>query len=469
MAKAKTIEIVRLANPWFVGQYVNRIVPIFLVHNLVARLYSDKPETTKILQVCKGAPQESAKLECFTDKQPNEVQLDLLQRSMFATFSPDRRVFGNSKGDPQGSPTPILANIASKTASDDGLGNRVFELLRDCLGSSWRNQLGSLMEPAEYEDPVSALAACIAGRSNRERAPVLEQDEPREDITPIENSVSSFIDSLFRRTHAGNRIASIEDFGRGAYFGALLLLITLAIEKYEDERCLLFVYGGRPPGAPDDFLVQAAGRSFRRVIRRSAKAVATGLSKELVLVDVPKAIEKKDHTIFRFRQLLTHLKPVEIEAIIKEVTEADLENKELPDQEWCEQLLENVVGLNEAEFARRVRGLGGHVGFSGPRRGRGIPRLFFETPLLGTLVRGICGQQSMPFEDFVDELRSQLGLVVGIGTLEAAQIDVGHIFGPANPDEVLRQNEEILRRRLVRSGLARTYSDSHTEVVANDS
>ncbi len=81
------------------------------------------------------------------------------------------------------------------------------------------------------------------------------------------------------------------------------------------------------------------------------------------------------------------------------------------DEEWCREVLE-TVDFDAAEFARRVRSLGANIGFAGPDRGRGLPRFYCETPLLGTLVKGLCKDRSMPFEHFVTELRERFGLVL---------------------------------------------------------
>ena len=44
---------------------------------------------------------------------------------------------------------------------------------------------------------------------------------------------------------------------------------------------------------------------------------------------------------------------------------------------------------------------------------------------------------------------------------------LGPIWGGSHGDDVLRQNQEALRQRLIRVGLASSYSDSHTEVFPN--
>jgi len=121
--------------------------------------------------------------------------------------------------------------------------------------------------------------------------------------------------------------------------------------------------------------------------------------------------------------------------------------------------------LPKSEYARRVRSLGQNIGFAGPDRG-GKPRLFLDTPLLGVLVQGIVPGKSMEFEEFVTELANRFGIVVGLGSDDSISDEISEWgLEGAHTYELLSRNQDLLRERLVRAGLARSYSDSHTEVV----
>jgi hypothetical protein len=103
------------------------------------------------------------------------------------------------------------------------------------------------------------------------------------------------------------------------------------------------------------------------------------------------------------------------------------------------------------------------VGLVAPDRGAGAPRFVIETPLLGTLVAAICGSSTVPFEGFIDTARDRLGLILGPGSLtEIPALNLWESAGIAR--QQLRDNQEMLRLRLVRAGLATEYSDGHTEV-----
>src|SRR5690606_2619939 len=86
------------------------------------------------------------------------------------------------------------------------------------------------------------------------------------------------------------------------------------------------------------------------------------------------------------------------------------------DTQWCSEVLASkVVAFKKSELARRFRSLGANIGFAGPDRGTGNPRLVLDTPILGVLVRGIVGIGTMEFDAFVSELKDRFGLVVGLG------------------------------------------------------
>jgi hypothetical protein len=229
-----------------------------------------------------------------------------------------------------------------------------------------------------------------------------------------------------------------------------------------------------PPGSPYDPLVMAAGRSFHRLVDQNLDGMAVQLSRRLARVRIPSTIRKKDQWKERLSAVVQEFstkatKPLAASkeaADIVDLLEEQPPSTPCPPEDWCRDALARA-GLDRRELARRVRSLGANIGFAGPDRGRGAARLFLETPLLGTIVRGVCADRSLPFDRFVTELRDSFGLVLGPGLDEGTWELLGPIWAGAEGEELLRQNQEELRRRLLRAGLARSYSDSHTEVLAD--
>src|SRR5262249_9726246 len=97
--------------------------------------------------------------------------------------------------------------------------------------------------------------------------------------------------------------------------------------------------------------------------------------------------------------------------------------------------------------------------------GTGSPRLLLDTPILGVLVRGIVGVGAMEFDDFISKVAERFGIVLGLGK-DDSLADRMEAIGSDGHDayEILVRNQELLREGLLRAGLARAYSDAHTEV-----
>ena len=182
---------------------------------------------------------------------------------------------------------------------------------------------------------------------------------------------------------------------------------------------------------------------------------------------LPKA-SKSDALRQKLKQALlkNSFKESQIDDFLEEIS-ALIKGKELS-KDWCKEAVESkAIGFTSAEYARRVRNLSANIGFAGPDKGL-LPRLIVDTPLLGVLVKGIAGSNSMAYEDFITKLSDDFGLVLGIGSDDSISEKIGAIGQEGyDPYELLQRNETFLRERLIRTGLARTYSDSHTEVYGD--
>jgi hypothetical protein len=71
----------------------------------------------------------------------------------------------------------------------------------------------------------------------------------------------------------------------------------------------------------------------------------------------------------------------------------------------------------------------------------------------------------MGFVEFVDRIRMTFGLVFGPGSDYQLPERLGLWEGTGAAHRHLEVNQDMLRKRLVRAGLAREYSDGHTELI----
>ncbi len=464
---AKPIEVVRLANEWMVGSNVGRVVPVYSLHNVVAPDFTKDGRTQSIKHLIFDAEMALAELnsvinvgdEDFTD----------LQETTRGLLSPESRVFrDNKKGGAaeQGALFPIIGALTAPTGSDDGLGKRVRSLL-ERHHSSWQSQIQKLMQPQLIDDPATAFAVKLVSDQLNHANPRSLQG-PSTPLKGIDLACARFIDNLLDLRKDDNRIPAIRRLAIGIFFTALMRMVSGVVTDSGKPLPSVFVFCGLPPGGPFDPLVRAASKSFTTWVQASHTATVRNLFSALSAAASLPGADKDEKLRQKLRSALNDRRLAQraVDAIMT-VVESTFDGQGLS-EEWCKRTLESkALGFKKAELARRVRSLGANIGFAGPDRGT-LPRLMVDTPLLGVLARGIVGSKSMAFEDFVTGLHEQFGLVLGIGTDDSVADRVGDVgFEGLDPYEMLQRNQEILRERMIRTGLARMYSDSHTEVFGN--
>ncbi len=253
MAKGpRVINLIRLGNPWMVGQHVSRIVPVHAIQGFLATVFKSSKELPDVRNLARGTP-EIDRFACFNGWHPRLDQQRVLQECIFAIFSPDRRVFRTKKGPAEGSVTPLVAGLATPTASDDGLGKRMAELLGAAGDAGWAVRLDRLLAPGKAHDPATATAMALLGGDASAGTKEHEDEAGSLRVSKLEASVAEFVASLINDIEDARRLRVIQDLGRGLYFGAIWLLTALPLADKEQrtsqriEPRLVFVYAGMPP------------------------------------------------------------------------------------------------------------------------------------------------------------------------------------------------------------------------------
>jgi len=455
--RPKIISLLRVGNPWMVGGNVSRIVPVHTLQSFLSTLYEKSEAVQEILELARGTPNVDA-FACYLNWRPNPAERVRLQHSVFALLAPDRRVF-RSNSSAQGSLTPLLAGFATPTPSDDGLGKRMSALLLSHRCEYWRAQLDAMLIPEKAADPATAAALTLLGG----KASAGRKEDPEalsRALKEHEKDIADFVIALIRGGNDSQRLLGIQEFGRGLYFGAVWLLIT---QNVKPEKRNIFVYAGMPPGTQSNPAVLAAAKSFERVIDHAWSGLSAVIAQKITRARIPTGTPARSEYAERVRAVLgDDVRENQAQAIVDALKPPG--RKSWP--EWVDESLEDSLGFSRAEMTRRVRSLGANIGLAGPDAGRALPRFYCETPLLGTLVRGICGDSSMSLDEFVKQVRIKFGIVFGSGGDDRVLSSLGPIWSGGDGEDLLERNEEELGRRLVKAGLARTYSDSHTEVFA---
>jgi hypothetical protein len=465
----KPIEFARIGNPWLVGKNVNRVVPIYVLHNLLAPNF----ESDKSIQALKHLVFDAGKaLTAGLRERIQTTQEDFtdLQDTAYGLLSPERRVFRDKKNGgagKHGSLFPIVGGLVANSASDDGLGRRLRELM-ERRQSDWQDRLCQLLVPSSPTDPATAFAMTLLGGSAGSQA---ERNAGRvkKKLSGLDLACAEFVDNLILGVADARRIPVIRRLSTGAYLAAMLRMVAGPIADGGAELPLVLVYCGLPPGGAGEPLVRAASKSFGLWVGESWRATANRLHEAIAAepglpgARRPEKLRQQVHAVLasRFED-----RQKELDAVMASL-DPILQGATLS-QDWCMDALESdPVQLTRSELARRIRSLGANIGFAGPDRGL-RPRLTVDTPLLGVLVKGIVGEGAMEIGAFVSNVAKRFGLVLGVGSDD----DIVDKMSPVGSEgydmyELLVLNQEMLRTRLLRAGLARSYSDSHTEVFCN--
>src|SRR5262245_48102371 len=127
----KSVEFLRIGNPWLVGKNVGRIVPVYVLHNLITPDIERDPSLQAIKHLAFDS--ELAIEAGLIDRLPNDkVGRENLSQTTFGLLSPERRIFRDRRrggAGKEGALFPLVGGLATATGSDDGLGRRLRELM----------------------------------------------------------------------------------------------------------------------------------------------------------------------------------------------------------------------------------------------------------------------------------------------------------------------------------------------------
>ncbi len=468
-------------NPFVLSKYPSRPAPAHLLNGFVSAALgtSDRGPAIRKLIEAKDPHLDSFDFLAAAEWAKDPETLLAFQADMAVAFNPDRRVW-----EEKGSPVPVHAAMLSPDPSDDGLGRKLWDVVRVYRGRECAKRLRALLLPAEPEDPVTACAVILTRGASELSAHTPHPSQQAwfgEGGTPVGKLFArNLADFLLRLTEPhsdARRLLQIQHLGRGLYFGAVLALLVgqvLAsrrqVVESVDEVASIVVWADTPPGPTNHPLVEASARSLQLLIEQQLATLTSQLKAALLsfrLSNVP-ASQRRRRSLER-QLLLGGASGTKVDRMIEQLC-ADARTTASGDRPasgtWYRDLVES--GYAPSFLTQGLRSMGTKLGFIGPDRGAGIPRFVCETPLLGTLVSGMCPPEGMDFEDFVDQARWQFGLVFGLGTDDGVARRLSPLWESVGVGRgLLRENQEALRQRLVRAGLAREYSDGHTEVPAN--
>jgi hypothetical protein len=355
-------------------------------------------------------------------------------------------------------------------------------LVSELAPADFTATLERLLKDPKPSDPVTACATIFAkDATNHRKRPVGETKsywfgrDGSKAGRLLARNLAAFVAKMTEAPDDASRLAAIQNLGRGLYLclavASLLSPLTLpdapAI-KTVDGLGPMLIWAGTPPGPANHPFVMASARSFQALVATAQRRLSATLYASLKERTVPSTLPANQKLAYVLRgQIVDGGVPANKADKTLQKLQAELgiaiDGQSQVKASWCDALIEKTYS---AEFlARGVRSMARKVGLIGPNRGAGSPRFIVETPLLGTIVAGLCGSTSVTLEDFVDLAREQLGMVFGPGSDRTLASRLPFWEGAGNGWRLLSENQEQLRLRLVRAGLATEYSDGHTEVM----
>jgi hypothetical protein len=373
-------------------------------------------------------------------------------------------------------------DLAETTGSDASLGLRLRALI-DSVDPAVQQRIFDLINNAQTtNDPCTNFIRTIIGSNGATSTFAVVPPPPTNDAgraslphSEFDTHCVEFIGNLLENGSSGERISSIRRLAWGCYFIAIMQLVTgpsVRLAGHRGELPLVMAFGDLPPGSPSDASAELASKSFVAWANASYRATAGIMARQFEKVTVvghqsaPRLQQLRDALIWdssgdrRTPQILACGRLDKLSSIPGAMTTTI---------DWCHAIMEHDdLAFGAAEWRRRLRVLCNKIGFAAPDRGA-TTKLVFDTPLLEVIVSGIAGSTTMTFQEFVDALAYRFGLVVGPGSDgELADRLKRSIGDPGDTEHTLRMNEDQLRRRLLRVGLARAHSDSHTTVAGAD-
>lgn len=466
VSKALT-AILRRGNPWLVSHNFQRVAPLFFLHALLGD-YALPKAMSRI----------EAIIELLAGTSPSSVQglptpvegTDGIPAAIRGAFAADRRVFKSSRGSAL---LPVHRGLLYDTGSDDGLGRRVRELItRSPSATTFRTRVSHLFSESvvsrPVEDPVTRFARLLADggpEGTREIQP--DQGPQMQGLRPYDVSLAGFVTNALRTGESSQRISALRSLALAGYIAAIVRMLQGPLVEHLGEPMPVVVYSGLPPGSTRDPGVMAAIGSLRAACQASWSA--TIQLAESALFSDGVSVTSTGDSLSLLRQRIVAAVGSELSASPDIRSAFEALRDRAPNDVSVAEFIEEILGAGSEVLLQRIRGLGWKVGFAAPDRGTGGVRLTMDTPLLAVIVDGLVPEPSIEFSHFVTRLRENLGLVAGLGSDDSfvPSLQIAGYRGPAIYD-VLVESEEILRQRLIRAGLARTYSDAHTEVISSD-
>jgi hypothetical protein len=476
-------ELVRRDEPFTLVANEGRVAPVHVLNGFIASGLGTSNNTFReIIRAMHPDVLSDDSPSWFRATGTTEKRVERRQFAddLRVTLDPDRRTFRSGTGS---SVFPVVGQvIGSSNPSDSGMGSCLWALVEPRWSSDKHAAFREMVFGGGV-DPVTDLAR-VVGRVDDGAPPSPPGGtDPFADAwfrggsgpgARLADNLAAFLSAFVAPTGGAERLYRLQLLGYALHLSMCLAqLFGPRVASGEDaelgDALALVVMGGQPPGDVKTPVGAGVTRSFSKTVRDAERAYVRLLTRSIEGAKIGSGTSPTpvDRCLYRVSQISgQRVTETDLEALATEVGLRDASELAALDSpsDMAEALVESGP-LSSGMASARVRTLSARIGFAGPDRGAGSPRFVVETPLLVTLVTGLCsGQSPLPFEQFLDLARRNLGLVFGPSREMPAAAALDGVWDPGSAERMLGENAESLRKRLVRTGLGREYSDGHTEV-----
>lgn len=478
MKQKKPMSLVRVLMrqeiPMLPGDSFNRPAPAHIFNKFVFGILGKGALLSPIHKLFKDTKELDLIIGENSDRETREEFL----KSLNVLINSDKRSFSS----PSFSSFLLLTSeLAGADPSDDEYGKDLSSIFSTEQRLQLENLLKKILNPNTSDDIISLtikkiqetyLSTVVSNVNNNQNSVSSSNKSLYSEY--IFNILVSAMEDMSLVANSSLRIESILKLSTfvtglvalGLLFDPSNLNLSMKnkinknlIEKYNKPAKILgiFCYTGIPPGNPRSALVRLSQLSLKQAITNAHSGICSSFVK---LIEDAKS-KYADEDDFIEDLVLSRLRGDEARNLVKALS--DINVKANPAEAF-----NKLYPLSS--FSSAFRSLSGKVGLAGPIKGSGEARIYFETNFLDSLVFFLSNDGDS-FEDFVNRCFENLGIIVGrpatidLDDIERLQVLAGRV---ADVEECLDLAHENMRLRLVRSGLAKEFSDGYTIMVRNE-
>jgi len=448
-------ELMHDKFPLLPAKYPNKPSPIHIANNFVTLAIGDGPLKVELRNwICGVSKFDKISLP---DTENNEVIYDSFEDLLRTIFDTDGNIFRS-----MGSAFPISNKFLSRDPNDDGYATGLWK----SIGAENRSKLHNILFDFYSEnDSASALDNLfekMGGSTTFIRhEPAADGFNSKVGSNIAEILISGIASKMNQPTHI--KLEIVRQFSTLlAAFVVIGVLFDACLEDREldlntDPREVLgtFVYTGKIGGRSS--IEQRLGMMAVVSLQDTIDRAYSGINKTFISMinEVKKEIGDADWDQISKSFSTKFLTGTSAQELLR--------NLKYYNNESLDQFINDFFPISH--LIKAVRGIGTKSGLVWPSR-KSQPRFILDSNFLTALVSFI-GYQDMPVEDFVAEVNSKLGLILGYsGVTESEIIHLELIVGrKLEVRDLLVKAEKMLTLRLVSAGLARQYSDGSASLI----